>query len=208
MTPGLEAMLQGDRRPEPLHGVVTAVVTNNQDEAKLGRVKVRFKWLSPDDESAWARIAVPMAGKQSGTYFLPDVDDEVLVAFEQGDVRFPYVLGSLWRSGAEPPQANDDGANGKREIRTPEGLSVLFDDAAKSIVIADADGKAMVTVSDGKVTIEASGAIEIKSTGDAVKLEGANVEITGKTGLKLEAPQLKLNGSATVEIKGGLIQIG
>ena len=76
-----------------LYGVVVGLVTNNQDPDKLGRVKVRFPWLGDSDESAWARLATPMAGKDRGLYFLPEVDDEVLVVFEHGDLRFPYILG-------------------------------------------------------------------------------------------------------------------
>src|SRR2546426_9457473 len=90
MPPGHEA------REKKLYGVVAGIVTNNEDPDGLGRVKIRFPWLSEDNESWWARIAAPMAGKERGAYFLPEVDDEVLVAFEHGDVNFPYVLGALW----------------------------------------------------------------------------------------------------------------
>src|SRR5439155_18611427 len=68
-------------------GVVIGVVTNNKDEEGRGWVHVRFLWLSEVDESNWARIAAPMAGKERGMYFLPEVNDEVLVAFEHGDMR-------------------------------------------------------------------------------------------------------------------------
>jgi uncharacterized protein involved in type VI secretion and phage assembly len=77
-------------------GVVIGIVTNNQDPDRLGRVKVRFPWLSGGTESHWARVATPMAGNGRGLYFLPEVDDEVLVLFERGDVRFPFVIGALW----------------------------------------------------------------------------------------------------------------
>src|SRR5437868_3604561 len=95
-----------------ISGVVVGVVTNNQgDPDGLGRVKVKFPWLSNEEESFWARVAAPMAGKERGFYFLPEVEDEVLVAFEQGDVRFPYVVGSLWNGKDAPPAKNDDGKN-------------------------------------------------------------------------------------------------
>ena len=198
---GLADVLGPRAGRQALHGVVTAVVTNNQDPDGLGRVKVRFPWLSPDDESSWARITAPMAGKGSGTYFLPDIDDEVLVAFEHGDIRFPYVLGALWRSDVEPPQDNADGANGVRVIRSPAGLSVTFDDQAGTVVIADAGGKAMVTVADGKVTLEAPDGIEVKSSGGTVRLEGSSVEIKATGSLKLEA-------SGNVDVKGAVINLG
>ena len=87
-----------------IYGVVVGVVTNNQDPEELGRVKVKFPWLSDADESDWARIATPMAGNEKGIYFLPEVDDEVLVVFEHGDLRFPYIIGALWNGQAPPPR--------------------------------------------------------------------------------------------------------
>ena len=79
-----------------VYGVVVGIVTNNKDPDNMARVKVRFPWLSDDEESWWARIATVMAGKNRGSYFIPEVDDEVLVAFDHGDMRFPYILGSVW----------------------------------------------------------------------------------------------------------------
>src|SRR5207247_3624274 len=70
-----------------IYGVVVGIVTNNQDPDGLGRVRVKFPWLSSADEVWWARVAAPSAAKENGVYFLPNVDDEVLLAFEHGDVR-------------------------------------------------------------------------------------------------------------------------
>ena len=84
------------QRAKLLKGVVCAIVTQNYDDKKLGRVKVRFPWLSEDNETDWIRVAVPMAGAKRGHYFIPEIDDEVLVAFEHGDVNRPLVIGSLW----------------------------------------------------------------------------------------------------------------
>ena len=111
-----------------LYGVMVGVVTNNQDPEGLGRVKVRFPWLSNEDESGWARIAAPMAGKERGMYFLPEVEDEVLVGFEHGDVRFPYVLGALWNGQDAPPAKNDDGKNNLRVIKSRSGHLIRLND--------------------------------------------------------------------------------
>jgi uncharacterized protein involved in type VI secretion and phage assembly len=97
----------GARRaaPQPaglVNGVAVAVVTDNRDPNGRGRVKVRFPWYEKPSESYWARIAVPAAGKQQGAYFVPAIGEEVLVAFERGDLRFPVVIGALW-SGKDPP---------------------------------------------------------------------------------------------------------
>src|SRR4029450_10081092 len=85
-------------RSEPVqrfYGVAIGIVTNNQDPENLHRVKLRFPWLDGATESHWARVATPMAGNKRGLYFLPEVDDEVLVAFEHGSIDFPYVMGSV-----------------------------------------------------------------------------------------------------------------
>ena len=89
-------------------GVVVAIVTNNQDPDGLGRVRLRFPWLDDGAESFWARVASPMAGNARGLYFLPEVDDEVLVAFQHGRPEAPVVLGGLWNGKDKPPADNAD----------------------------------------------------------------------------------------------------
>ncbi len=96
---GLEALDGLDARSDygahRLYGVYTGLVTNNQDPENRGRVKVKFPWLHASEESWWARVATFYAGKGRGSYFMPEVDDEVLVVFERGDFHHPYVVGSL-----------------------------------------------------------------------------------------------------------------
>ena len=131
-----------------LYGLVVGVVTNNKDPEQLGRVKVRFSWLSEQDESNWARIASPMAGNGQGIYFLPEVEDEVLVAFEQGDVAFPYILGALWNGKDKPPVTNEDGKNDVRVIKSRSGHVIrLTDEASKEkIEIIDQSGKNNIVI--------------------------------------------------------------
>ena len=83
-------------RDNKIEGIVLGIVTNNQDELKQGRVKIKFPWLGEGDETYWARIATFMAGNEMGAFFLPEVGDEVIVAFDHGDINYPYVLGALW----------------------------------------------------------------------------------------------------------------
>ena len=101
-------------------GVAVALVTQNKDDEGLCRVKVRYPWHDKPRESYWARLAVPMAGNGRGTVFIPEVGDEVLVAFEREDLRFPYVLGALWNGKDKPPLANDDGKNDKRIVQVAQ----------------------------------------------------------------------------------------
>jgi len=141
-----------------IYGVVVGVVTNNQDPDKLGRVKVRLPWLTGDYESNWARVATLMAGKERGSFFLPEVDDEVLLAFEHGDVRFPYVIGALWNGVDKPPRTNADGKNNQRAIKSRQGHELIFDDsdgkeqveihtkAGHQILLDDSSGQEKITI--------------------------------------------------------------
>src|SRR5512138_1295796 len=97
-----------------LKGVAIAIVTQNKDEEGQCLVKVRYPWHDQPYESYWARLMMPMAGKERGWVLIPEVGDEVVVAFEREDMRFPYVLGTLWNGKAKPPYVNDDGKNDKR----------------------------------------------------------------------------------------------
>ena len=86
-----------------INGVVIGLVTNVQDPDKNGRVKVHFPWLDDQHETDWVRIATMMGGNGRGSFFMPEVNDEVLVAFDHGDVRFPYVVGFMWNGQDQPP---------------------------------------------------------------------------------------------------------
>jgi uncharacterized protein involved in type VI secretion and phage assembly len=99
---------QLEKQKERIYGVVVGIVTNNQDPEKLGRIKVRFPWLSDVNESAWARLSTPLAGKGRGFYYLPEIEDEVLVAFEFGDINRPIIIGSLW-NGENIPKGTEEG---------------------------------------------------------------------------------------------------
>src|SRR5690606_21686063 len=112
-------------------GVYPAIVTDTADPDGLGRVRVRLP--RSDDGTipdAWARVSTLVTGKRSGSYFIPDVDTEVLVAFEGGDPRRPYVVGSLWNRDAPPPvDPGTDPQNTRKELRTRSGVAIAIDDA-------------------------------------------------------------------------------
>lgn len=194
-------------------GVVVGVVTNNQDPDGLGRVKVRFPWLSAEEESFWARVAAPMAGKERGLYFLPEVDDEVLVAFEHGDARFPYVVGALWNGKDMPPEKNDDGRNDTRVIKSRSGHvirlndkdggekieivdksgnnSIVFDTAANTITIAS-DKDIMLSASKGTIKLDAQ-KIEIKSSADTKIESGAGMDVKAAGVMNVKGATVNIN---------------
>jgi len=143
-------------------GVYRAVVTDVRDREGLGRVQVRVP--DAEAEAAWARVSTLMAGDRRGTWFVPDVGDEVLVAFQGGDPRQPIVLGSLWSASKRPPEAMDPaGGNAVRVIRTGAGIEIRLDDAAGRVVVSTPDG-ASITLEHGNVRIQASGSVEIDAS--------------------------------------------
>ena len=110
------------------YGVYPALVSDVKDPDGQGRVKVTLPW-SPDASNAryeaWARLATMMGGKNRGSWFIPDPNDEVLVVFEAGDPRRPYVVGGLW-NGADKPPASMDGAgkNDRKVLRSRNGVMI------------------------------------------------------------------------------------
>jgi uncharacterized protein involved in type VI secretion and phage assembly len=196
-----------------INGVVIGVVTNNKDEeGGMGRVKVRFPWLSEADESNWARIAVPMAGKERGMYFLPEVDDEVLVAFEHGDVRFPYVLGALWNGKESPPTKNGDGKNNLRVIKSRSGHIIRLNDenGKETIEIIGKGEKDSIVIDAAKhtITIASDKDITLAASQGTIKLDAKKIEIKSSADTKIEAGAgMDVKARAKMNIKGKTVNI-
>jgi uncharacterized protein involved in type VI secretion and phage assembly len=179
-------------------GVAVAVVSDNRDDTGQGRVRVSYPWHSQPRESHWARVAVLMAGSQRGTYFIPEVGDEVLVAFERGDVRFPYVIGCLWNGRDKAPATNGDGNNDLRIIHTRSGHKLTFNDGAQ--------GKVQLELSDGKrLTFDDQGVELDDGQGNKLKFQssGGAVTLEAATRLTLKAPQISLESTQRASVSGG-----
>jgi uncharacterized protein involved in type VI secretion and phage assembly len=194
------------------YGVAIAEVTNNKDEEGLGRIKVKFPWLSDTDESFWARVLTPMAGKDYGIYFLPEVGDEVLVAFEHGMIEFPYFLGALWNGKDKPPDTNSDGKNNKRILKSRSGHIIRLDDTKgeEKIEIIDKSGKNSIVVStkENSIAITADANIEIQSKNGKLKLSGQSIEIDSKAEIKIKASKnMDLQSESQLNIKGNMVNI-
>lgn len=199
-------------KEDRFYGVTVGIVTNNQDPDGLGRVKVKFPWLSEDEESFWARMLTPMAGEEMGIYFLPEVENEVLVAFEQGQIDFPYILGSLWNGKEKPPESNDDGENNKRTIKSRSGHVLRFDDTDGEekieIISKNEENKIVINVSDDTITINAKADITIESADGKLIFSGNGIEITSTDTLKIEASgDMDLKTDGQMNIKGSMVNL-
>lgn len=195
-----------------VYGVVVGVVTNNQDPDGLARVKVKFPWLSGVDESAWARIATLKAGAKRGFYFLPEVDDEVLVAFEHGDVRFPYVIGALWNGKDAPPLSNDDGKNNVGAITSRSGHVVKLndEDGKETIEIVDKSKKNSIVFDTSKntITVTTDKDITLSAPSGTIKLDAQKVQISSSGATEVKAGGgMNLEASGTMTVKGATVNI-
>lgn len=177
-------------------GVAIAVVTQNQDPENLCRVKVTFPWHDKPSESYWARLATPMAGGDRGLVVIPEVGDEVLVAFEREDLRFPCVLGGLWNGKEKPPKFNDSGKNDERIFQSRKKHYLLFNDGAKGAVeVAHEKGRTVVLDDDGIVVKDEKGnSVKIDSNANSITIEAVG-------NLKIKAAQISIEATGTLDVK-------
>jgi uncharacterized protein involved in type VI secretion and phage assembly len=182
-----------------VYGVAVAQVINNRDVTGLGRVQLCLPWL-PGVEP-WAR----MAGMNRGAYFIPQIGDEVLVAFHHGDVREPYVVGCLWNNLDRPPALAPTDADTKRIIHTPLGHEIDFDDLAQSLTITNST-QHTITLGKEKIEISAAGdaaSITLDATGE-VTIEGVSIKLKAPTTVTIEGnTNVEIKSSAGASIDGG-----
>jgi len=226
-------------RPLPAAGLLPAVsglqigvvtVLENDPEGE-DRIKVRLPLISPAEEGIWARIATLDAGKDRGTFFRPEVGDEVVVGFLNDDPRHPVVLGMCHSSAKPAPELAED-VNNRKGYVSREKMRIVFDDEKKSIVLDTPAGNTLslseddkgiqikdqngnsVTLDDGGITIESAKDLALKAAKD-IKIEGMNIEVKAQTSLKVagtasaevSGASMTIKGSATTVIQGGVVQI-
>lgn len=176
-------------------GVYPALVMNISDPDGQGRIKVSLPW-SPDGSGAryeaWARLATLMGGNNRGSWFIPDVNDEVLVSFAAGDPRWPFVLGGLWNGRDTPPESMDGaGNNNLKVLRSRNGVKITLDDQnSQERLLLETPGGQKVTLKDGP------GSIEVQdSNGNSIKLESAGITINASARVTVSASQVSVSTS-------------
>ncbi|MBN9386635.1 MAG: VgrG-related protein [Chloroflexi bacterium] len=213
-------------------GPVIALITNNNvpdDQKNKGQVKVKYPTLGDNIESDWIPLSQPMSGNATGIFFMPEVNDEVLVAFENGDISRPYIVGSIWNGTDAAPLAasvyvGGDGKVKQRVIKTTSGHIMTFNDSsdAPGISIVDKTAKNKITIDStaNKISIESDGDMLLKAK-TKMTIEAADLDITvtnkiTQKGGQVEAQStstdysikastdLKLEGSVNFQAKGGV----
>ena len=195
-----------DRYGRPVAGIMPGLVEaivdkNDEDPAGIGRVRVRFPTLPDAPGSYWARVVTPMAGNERGWVSLPEVEDEVLVAFLHGDIHHAIVVGALFNGKDKPPYANEDGDNNIRMFKSRSGHRVIFDDTkGEEKIEMITSGEAVKVVYDAankKLTVSCSGDIELEAQ-QAFKVTCTDFKVSAKGGVSLEATgNAKLAGAST-----------
>lgn len=194
-------------------GVVIGIVTDIQDPDNLGRVRVKFPWLSEDDASEWARVATLMAGNGRGSVFLPELDDEVLVAFEHGDMRRPFVIGALW-NGVDrlPAEFANDGRNNVRLIKSRSGHLVKLDDTdgRERIEVIDKTGKNSIVIDSpgNTITITTDRDLVLGAPKGKLSLHAKELVLKSDTTLSIQAgSEMAIKAGATLNINGATINL-
>lgn len=220
-------MLARDQRTQPPWGITVGIVTDIKDPDKKNRVKVRLiNRTDSTQETGFIRVMTSAAGKEFGFFALPEVGDEVLVGFLEGDYAVPYVLGSLWNPKAPAPVTVQDGKNELRvfksktahklelndgqdapgiSLMTAQETQLVMDDKAKTVALTDKDRKNSLTIdiAGGAVTLEAKSKLILKCGKATIELNGSSGEISINTSgnIKIDGQQADVSGKSAVNVK-------
>jgi phage baseplate assembly protein V len=189
-----------DRR---FYGVAEALVASVEDPEKEGRVKLRLPWFDSDEVTDWCRMANLFAGNGYGSTWTPELEDEVLVAFVHGDLRFPVVLGGLYNGKDKPPRART-ATNNQKTLRTKAGHEVLLDDSSGSLgveVTTSAGHRLRLDDVNHRITLEVSGGPSI-----VMSRNGGDMQVKA-TSITLDATSITLKASGTLTAEGTQIKL-
>lgn len=198
----LDAEASGTKQDDCAIGIVT----DNKDPKKLGRVKVKIPVLHADQTTFWCPIVMLGAGKNRGWFFIPEIEDEVLIAFEQGDMQRPVVVGALWGGKDKPPDKNP-GGNPRRTIKSRQGSKIIFDDEKNKLIIEDGTGHGRITfeADTNKIIIEAlKGDVCFQVPDGEMQIMAKEAEFKAKTNVEMHAGKnMSMGSDSKVTVNGG-----
>jgi uncharacterized protein involved in type VI secretion and phage assembly len=220
------------KKDNKVFGVVSGLVTDNDDPDKKNRVKVQlFSKIGDKTETDFIPVAMPMVGKAFGFFFMPEIGDEVLVTFENGDIEKGYVIGGLFNETKEAPVTVEEGKNDLKkivsrannevtlsdkedeqfiEIKTEKGYKILIDDSNDKLTLTDKDGKNKVdfNLSEGQINVEAEKKMILKAGQSSITLSDGKIEIEASSSIRLKAAQVMVEASSTVSIESsGMLNV-
>lgn len=222
---GEKIVEEDNHEPKKHYGVVTATVLNPIDPLLLGRIQVQLALIDCFDLMAWARVVMPMAGLGHGNYFIPNIGDQVLVSFENGDINAPYIIGSLWNAISFPPLPTP--LPQIRTMRSPLGNQVVFTEAPPTVIIQNGPTppevvpsppspvgphQTIMLTSAGTQIITSSAQIVagenvINMTPDGITIASAgHISFTAVGAINIAASLISINGT-TVNVVGGMVTI-
>lgn len=197
--------------------MVVGIVTNNNDPDAMGRIRVKYPSLSDSEEGHWARVLTLGAGKERGVYMLPQVDDEVVVAFENGDTTRPLVIGSVYNGKDQPGSDLLPDQKG--------GFAVLSDDRAymhsKEDMTFKSDKKLIIEITNdnenkvqGKTTTKVDSSVELKAgtsytleAGSSMSIKGASITVESQGSLKLKGATVDIESQGPATLKGATVEV-
>ncbi len=199
--------------PESPHipGPVTAEVTDNQDPDKMGRIKIAYRWQTGSNMTNWARLATLHAGNGRGVMFLPEVGDEVVVAFEHGDVERPIIVGSLWNGKDKAPEVADKNSAKRIITRSGATIQLLDDDGKETIELFTPEAKCIVQLTNGGgspvITIKSAGDISFEADKEIrFKAQKLTQDISSDSVRKVGGDDsADVSGAATIKTGGDLV---
>ena len=200
--------------PEPVCETQSALVVDNQDEAKLGRVQVRFHWMKETEISPFLRVVSPYAGNGKGMFMLPEIGEEVIVSFAGGKATRPYVVGTVYNGGASAAFGKDAG-NHIKAIQTRSGIKVIMNDKEGSVLMQDSNGNQLKMDGDKSILIKANGNLKLKCGDAELEMKNGEITISGKKvniktteDLNIECnDKASINAGVDLSMQAGVIRL-
>jgi uncharacterized protein involved in type VI secretion and phage assembly len=215
----MDLLQPAESKPNQMNGLVPALVTDNKDPDNLGRVKVKYPWLPQDEgadiESGWVRVVALGAGNMTGFFWLPEVNDEVMIAFEHGDLNHPYLLGGVWNSKDKTPESSSDAIAGDgtvktRTIQTRGGHIFRFvdDSSGSKIELIDSKQGTKITLDGQAKDLKIETQNEINHKGKTIAMKASSgVTVESSSTLTIKGANVTVEASGQLTLKGATVNI-